>query len=456
MKHICKPSQCKAVVLLFWCLLLMPLHLTAADLTDELPEGTLTATEVKQLALERNPSLGQALARVRTAEAILRQAYSAWWPEVTATGGYTRNYADIQPDWQPDTTVVKRFYELRGGLELNWLLFDGFARRAETLAARHSAEEARLLEENTRRLLLESVSTAYRQSQLALEQMRIARRNMLFNRSLEQQASVKYRVGTAPKSEMLNFSVRALQAEHDYIEAERSFTVAIALLAELTGHPAEEPLDRLYPEPVLTEEDVPEILPDESSLLAEALQNRPDLKAIGEAVRAAEYQKNAAKGAWGPVIGLNAGVNYLKQTDILPEQEEVTAYAGIGAEWKLFTGGRRSAVFQEKKAGLFALEEERRSKELAIASSVRQARANLEAAMKSLKLQQEAYLLTQTIRNDIEKLYSSGAASITRLNEAQTDLVKAAGLAASARIQYELAKEKLKLETGTDEIKPRD
>ncbi|RNA65148.1 TolC family protein [Prosthecochloris sp. ZM_2] len=431
-------------------LLFLPCAVTAEETLQELPTGTLSLAGAQQLALDNNPSMQKALASVRAAEARLGQAYSAWWPSITATGGYYRNHADIQPDWQPDISVVKNLNEFNAGLEANWLLFDGFARKARTLAARRGVDQARHLEHNAKRLLLQSVSTAYYQAQLAREQMRIALQNMSFNRSLEHNASIRYRVGSAPKSEMLNFSARALQAESDLIDAKKSFRIALTVLGELTALPSTASLDTLYPEPVdttsafLAEHET--LSPDEQ--LRHALRERPDLLALQAAVDAARQQKNAAMGAWAPTIAAVAGVDYLKQSDITPEQEEVTAYAGIAAEWKLFTGGKRSAEFQEKKADLLALQADREQKELAVRSAVRQALLDVEAAGENLERRQKSHELTRRIRDDVQKLYTTGAANITRLNEAQTDLVRAAGLAAAGLIEYRLAEEQLLLETG--------
>jgi outer membrane protein len=51
--------------------------------------------------------------------------------------------------------------------------------------------------------------------------------------------------------------------------------------------------------------------------------------------------------------------------------------------------------------------------------------------------------LTTRIRDYVEKAYRAGAATLTRLNEAQTDLVRASGAEAASRINYLLALQQL-------------
>ena len=85
---------------------------------------------------------------------------------------------------------------------------------------------------------------------------------------------------------------------------------------------------------------------------------------------------------------------------------------------------------------------------LSIHSGIRQAIASAEAAREQWKRQENALRMTQQVRDDIELLYKTGSANLTRLNEAQTDLVRAEGLAANSKVQYLLALEKLYSESG--------
>ena len=435
----------KIVPLLF--LLFLPVQGLKASEPPEIVSGKhLTIEKAKQTALENNPGIQQALARIRSARAILGQAYASWFPTISAGGGYFHRHVDIQPDWQPDIRAKEDITETTGSVTLNWLLFNGFARRAETLAANYGVEQAKQTHANTQRLLMESVATAYYQAQLARENIRIAKKNAEFNRALEKNATIRREVGTSSRSEMLNFSIRAVQAESDSIEARRNFTIACTVLAELMGCSGSELTAELSRSPDYGE--ITDTIPSYAQLIAVALKNRPDLLAIDAGIAAAEQRKNAAKGSWLPSVGLSAGLNYTRQEGADPLQVERDRYAGITASWDIFTGGRRSAEFQGKKAEMFALEEEKRLTILSIQSGIRQAIANAAAARKQLQRQEKARKMTQQVRHDIELLYRTGSATLTRLNEAQTDLVRAEGLAASSRTQYLLALEKLRSESG--------
>jgi outer membrane protein TolC len=64
------------------------------------------------------------------------------------------------------------------------------------------------------------------------------------------------------------------------------------------------------------------------------------------------------------------------------------------------------------------------------------------------KRNQQAADLTLRIRDHVAQAYQAGSASLTRLNEAQTDLSRASGAAAVSRIDYFQTLESLAAQTG--------
>jgi outer membrane protein TolC len=155
------------------------------------------------------------------------------------------------------------------------------------------------------------------------------------------------------------------------------------------------------------------------------------------------------KGNYAPKVSLVAGVDYLNQDDLgFVDQDEHNAFVGITAQWDLFTGGQRPAKVREIESEIRKLKDQRQEKILSIQSSIRQALDVAQTAYLTYQRQEKALELTKRIREHVEKTYKAGTAPLTRLNEAQTDLVRAAGQFESSRIQYQLALVNLKTETG--------
>ncbi len=432
------------------CLVLvvcMALPGLAAESSLVVPQGELTLEKAFTTALEKNPGILQAQERIEAARAVLKQARSAYLPTVAAQGGVKAMDVTGQPDWNPYLRVDDSYNEAGVGIRLTWLLFDGFSREANALAATHGVELRKQALANTRRLLLKAVSTAYYQAQLAVEGMVVAKQNQEFNQILEADARIKWQVGAAPEAEMLNFSVKALQAESDFSAAERDFKIVCAALAQLMALPEAYLPGELYPVRITKKGDFP--LESFESDYRFAMANRPDLKALDAGVLAQEQRLRAQKGNYSPDIALVSGADYLFQDDItVKDQEEHATYVGVVASWDLYTGGRRRGKIQELNAGVRALSQQRNQLVLAIASGIRQSRDRAETAFQTYERQKRTLALTQRIRDHVETAYRAGALPLTRLNQAQTDLVRASGAVALTWVQYRIALVNLSAETG--------
>jgi outer membrane protein TolC len=413
-----------------------------------LPEGSLTLAEARRIALKNNPGVARALKSIEVAQAVLQQARSLWYPGLAINAGYNRMDVSIQPEWAPNMRYKDSFNDSFANIQASWLIFDGFARRANILASKYGVEQSEQLHADAQRLLLDAVTTAYLQSQRSLEAMAIAAQDLSFNRMLESDSQKRYDTGTIPEADLLNFSVRALRAETEFMQAERNYQVACTVLAQLIALPeAALPPDMRPARHAGTSET---LLPEYKTEIEYALKHRPDLLALDAARRALQQQVRAKKGAYAPQVALVAGAGLSHKNDMFydPGIDNHNSYVGVAASWDLFSGGRRPAQVRETAAQLAMLEETYSETLLNIQSGIRQALETARVAFETYRRNQQAYKLTVRIRESVEKSYKAGAASLTRLNEAQTDLTRSAGAAALSRIEYLQALERLASETG--------
>ena len=281
-----------------------------------------------------------------------------------------------------------------------------------------------------------------------METMTIARQNQEFNRKLEEDARKRWRIGASPESAMLNFSVRALMAESDFRNAQRDFNVTCTALSELMGMKEA----RLTPDmtPVASRiEDLSKTIPSWDAEYTYALEHRPDLKALTANIKAMEQQRRAEKGRHQPRLSFISGYEYqyLNGRGVVSEEEH-QSYAGISATWDLYTGGRVREKSNEITADIRALEQTKKETLLAIQSSIHRNIEIAKAAWEDFKRQQRIQELTRRIRSHVEKSYRAGMETLTRLNEAQTDLVQASGSVVASYIQYQMAQVNLDAETG--------
>ncbi len=425
----------------------------AADLAPpqlemEIPYGRLSLRQAQQQAIESSPGVAEAVARVEKAKAVVDQVRSTMLPQAGIS--LSRQWQDlsIQPDWAPEYRYNDAVKNFTAGVQVNWLLFDGFSRRASILAAQAQTMATVEATNEARRLLAEAVAGAYYQAQLAAEGMQIARQNQIFNRKLESDAQKRWRAGVIPEAEMLNFTVRALQAENDFLEARQNFELVCSVLAELMALPDARLSRDLYP---CSSDSLGELdeLPDYEDELDYALQQRPDLRALVASRDALHQQQTAARGSFYPKLSLAGGYQFEELTDTASvDQHERISYVGLNLNWELFSGGRRGAKLRETQADLLQLNHQQQQKVLEIQAGLRQGLVKAGAARAIYERQRYTLSLVQKIRDHIEKAYAAGSATLTRLNEAQTDLVRVSAAVAASRITYLQQLESLKATSG--------
>lgn len=408
----------------------------------------LTLAETRKLVLAGNPSVREALQRVSAAEAILMQAKSAYLPTITMTGSYGHIDASLHPEMDPTTRYSDSFKQGAAGMQANWLLFDGFARRARTLAADYGVQQSRDLSEETNRLLVLSATVSFRQAQLAREGVEIAERDFAFNKNLEDDARKRFEAGALPEADVHNFSIRALQAESAALQARLNYDTARAVLAELMALP-----EASLPEsmsPIGIEFDISGASPQLDDELKYALAHRPDYKALKSGQLLLAQQVRAAKGELYPKVALIGDINYTDREGYANSEQHgnYDSFVGVSASWDLFTGGRKVNTVKEVQAEMRALEEQQEALRLSIRSSLHRRIDEADTTKAIYERQEKIHELTKQVRDSVEKAYKAGAASITRLNEAQTDLTRARGAYSTAYIAYQLTLNQLDIETG--------
>jgi outer membrane protein TolC len=408
----------------------------------------LTLSEVRSYVLAGNPSVREALQRVAAAEAVLKQAQSAYLPTVTATGSYGTIDASLHPDTNLQNRYADSWKQADFGLQANWLLFNGFAREARTLAAQYALRQSRELVDETRRLLILSATISFRQAQQARQNVEIAEQDFAFNKNLEGDAQKRFKAGTLPESEVHNFSIRALQAESSALNSKLNYKIACAVLAELMAFPDARLSESMQPVAIVF--DVTQTLPTLEDELQLAFAHRPDYQALQSGLLALEQQVRAAKGDKMPQIALTGTVNYSDRDDLSTTNHHgnYDSFVGLTASWDLFSGGRKSNAVKQAQAELRALEERREALRLSIRSALRQRLDQAETAREVFQRQKKIHELTVSVRDSVEKSYRAGMVPITRLNEAQTDLVQARGAYSTSYIAYRLILNRLDIETG--------
>jgi outer membrane protein TolC len=383
--------------------------------------GAATLEQCVEAALRDSPDVKSAAHRLEAARAAVREARSAWYPQVGLAGGWTRTdnppqaffmalnqrRASLQEDFnRPDDTE-----NVRGGVVGQWRVFDGGRREADHAAALGGALAAEASLAAVRNELAHQVTAAYAGALQARAYAAVQQEAVNSLGESLRVAAARHAAGGALKSDVLNLEVQRSQAREDLIRASNGMALAVAVVNAAVGREflAAGALEPALPPSLLA-------VPPEH---AQGIEGRPELAAVAAQVRAATARMARARREYYPGVNAFGSVDWDSET---LDGFERSYLAGAAVELNLFDGfrnrsglARARAQLQEAKAG-----EERLRQALALDLTQarlgeREAAERLAVAGRSLDAATEALRITQ-------ERYEQGAAPVTDLLAAQVAL----------------------------------
>ncbi|WP_339137117.1 MAG: TolC family protein [Candidatus Electrothrix sp. GW3-4] len=408
----------------------------------------LDVETAQRIALQDNPGLGAAQARLEQARAGLQQAVAADKPRVDANAstGLGR-YSDTNYDSLilSDSSADQNYEAGSLALQASWLLFDGYARKFQQEQARYGVQSSDESRRNIQRLLVSAVADAFFHAQLALAAIEIATANKAFYERQLQDAESRLEVGSGSLSDVLNMKVQLNSAQNSLLISQRDYEAARYALAALLGI-ADSVLPKTIQLAALDKDcDIfaDKGLTDGEKLIAEALQARPDLTALAMQIKGAESAIEQAKAGNWPTVQLVGQLDGSTTDGLAPGGEDLGASLGVNVSWNLYSGGAVDAAVlearQAKREARYAYADLRNS----IAAEVQQDIVRLAAAREQVRLQRETVELVEENRKLAKSEYEAGSASLVRLNEAQRDLTATYGQLAQALVSYQQARHQL-------------
>ncbi len=429
----------KSTTILF---LLLAATLVAQQSTM-LPKN-LSLKEAKEIALQANPTLQVATARIRAAAARLQEAQSDYYPRLDTVAGVQRTQ-EVARDNGGDANSHYTTYH--AGLELTWTLFDGMARKYDNLAKQLGVNIAEHDHKDAQRVLLLAVATAYFNSLLELENIRIAQEDHKYNLDLKDTAQRKLDNGYGTRSDVLNFDIRAKDAEANLLEAELAVKTSHYVLAELLGRTQNDIPEGFHLNTAQDYTQTPEVSSVEANLQY-AFENRPDLIAQAEAIKQQEAMVDVYDAENLPALEFFADYGFTRRSKLKFSDKDDNLVFGVQLRWNVFNGNATRA----KVAQAWAAADQERQQLNVLRQEIQRQIASQHAttlqARKLADLKAETMKLAEETRNLVRKEYNIGRVTATRLNEAQTDLVNAQGDRVKAVIRYWQSRENLAAITG--------
>ncbi len=424
------PPSRQALVLFFFALLLSPiLSQTLAAGEKEAMPSRWTAQEAVQFALQHNPDARAALERIHAADADIRSAKAAFYPQLGVSAEYSRtnnpmysfgnilnqgmfsntidfNKPGITDTLQTKATVQYRLYN--GGHDQAAL--DAAGQRSQATQHEQSAIRSRLG--------FEVVRVFYTIVQ-GEETVRARKAAVEAISSSLAVAQARFQEGSLLKEDLLNLEVQQAKAQEQLIQAQHGLSLAQQGFLHLLGIPrGEARLDTSASQV----QDVP---------VERDIHNRPELASMAAMVKAQEAAVRQARA--GNYPSADAFGSYQIDKGLELEDGSGNSWTtGLRLNYTLFNGQQTAAATDRAKAQLAEAKEQQRKMELGF---------NLEFEQASLALNQEIERLKVTLKM-VESALESARLARIRFKEGvllSSELINTENRLTDAHISHALA-----------------
>jgi outer membrane protein len=390
----------------------------------------LTLAEAEARALKNQPRLLAAQFRAQAASKRITESRSAYFPQ--AFGNLTAVEANGDSAVAAGAITTSSIStRAAGGASLVQMISDFGHTSNQVQSARFAAKASDQDQESTRQMTLMQVQEAYFAAQAAESVLRTAQAVLDFRRVTLRQLSALAQSQLRSTLDVQFAQVMVSEAELAQVRAQTNLQKAQAQLAGAMGEETEGNYT-LTDEPLSAAPD-----PDAAGYIAQAIANRPDLKALKLQSESAIHEARAEHDLNFPTV------NALATGGEVPIHDSTIRHdygaVGVNINVPIFNGGRYAARTAEAKLEAKAAGQDASRREVDIVRDVRMTWADARDAYLQIGVTQRLVDEANVAMRLAQARYDAGLGSIVELNQAELSQTSALITAASARFDYQRA-----------------
>jgi outer membrane protein len=402
----------------------------------------LTRPEAEKIALANNPRIhiSQLIAKVQ--HQAVRERRADELPNMN--GNITAVEANDGSRISSGSLTASRLLVHAGvGVQVSQLITD-FGRTPNLVASAKLQEKARLADaEASREDIVLATDQVFYAVIEAQETLKVAAQTVSARQNLTDQVSALTSSKLRSDLDLSFAQVNLSQAKLLQLNAQNDLDSAKAALSAVLGYDKQmnfQLVDDAGP--------LPSLPPDPDVLIAEAIQNRPDLQSLKFNEQAAQKFSKAQHeqllptiSALGVVGGTPTGSSQYFTTDW---------YGAVGGNisFPIFNGFRLTAEASEAALQAQSASEQTRALRNQVVSDVRAAWLNANTAVQRVTVSTELLKQANTALDLAKTRYDLGLSSIVELSQAELQQTEAAIGNANARSQYNFAISTIRFQTG--------
>jgi outer membrane protein len=404
--------------------------------------ATLTRQQAETIALTNNPHIhiSQLIAKVQ--HQAVRERRADELPNLN--GNVTAVQANDGSRLSSGSLTASRLLtHSGGGVSLSQLITD-FGHTSNLVASAKLQEKARIADaEASREDIVLATDQVFFQVLEAQQTLEVALQTVASRQSVTDQVAAL--TSSKLKSDLdLSFAqVNLSQSKLLQLDAQNNLDAAKAALSAVLGY------DKEIDYQLVDDSDtLPPLPPDPDSLIAEAIQNRPDLQSLRYSEQAAQKFSKAQHDQLLPTI---SALGVVGGTPTGSAQYFISNwYGAVGANVSvpIFKGFRLTAQASEASLQAQAASEQTRALRDQVVRDVRTAWLNANTALQRVTVAGQLLKEANTALDLAKTRYDLGLSSIVELSQAELQQTQAAIGDANARAQYNFAISTINFQTG--------
>jgi len=408
-------------------------------------EGTqtlLSRLQAEQIALANNPGvrIGQLIARIQ--HQAVRERRADEMP--TLSGNLTAVEANEGSRLSSGYLTASTLLEHAGmGVQIGQLITD-FGRTRNLVASAQLQEKARIADaEASRQDIVLATDQVFFAVIEAQETLRVAQQTVSARQTLADQVSALTSSKLRSDLDLSFAQVNLSQAKLLQLNAQNDLDAAKAALSAVLGY------DRQMNFQLVNDESsLPPLPPSPEALIAQAMQNRPDLQSLRFDELAAQKFSKAQHEQLLPTI---SALGVAGATPVGSSQYfNSNWYGAVGGNVSIpiFNGFRFTAQAAQAALQAQTATEQARTLRDQVARDVRTAWLNANTALQRVTVTAELLKQANTALDLAKTRYDLGLSSIVELSQAELQQTEAAIGNANARSQYEFSISTINFQTG--------
>ncbi len=420
----------------------------------ETSQHSLTLSEAINLALERHPDIHISQEAETELNGLIQEVRSRAFPQISLNGYGLRlrdpsilnssSFDDVPQEFR-DALVPRPNNMFDFGVTVKQPLYTAGKIGTALDLAKVSLDEKRILSLSVRQQLSFRVFQAFHDLLLAEANRNVVVETQNLRKKHLEQARSRFDNGVATEVDVLRSEVSVTNMEPDIIRSNNRVLLARSILNDLIGEDLDTPTEisgRL--EYRQWKADTLKTMQDT------AMDQRPALQALRQQLRQAELSLSLAKAENRLSIDLEGKAGYtVREPKNFFDNDFSRWSIAVNFNLPLFDSGRKAGLVIQASARARSIEQLMKKTENEVRLEVKQAFDAMQASEKAIAAADLSVQQAEKVLQMMEANYQYGAATTLDVMDSQNAIVIARNSRIAAVYDYEMAKAKLRLASGS-------